>query len=85
MIHRSSAQVSNPNPLFLGGKDVSHRELEGSYANNKTCAVSSTGTGEEFIRHVVAYDISAAMEYRGLSLSEAANFVVHEKLAKVLS
>jgi len=41
----------------------------GSYANNKTCAVSSTGTGEEFIRRVVAYDVSAAMEYSGLSLS----------------
>jgi len=55
----------------------------GSYANNKTCAVSSTGLGEQFIRHVVAYDISALMEYCNLSLTRAAEKVVHEKLNKV--
>ena len=37
----------------------------GTYANNKTCAVSCTGTGEYFIRNVVAYDMSALMEYKG--------------------
>lgn len=52
----------------------------GTYANNKTCGVSSTGHGEFFIRNVVAYDISALMEYKGLSLEEAANYVVNEKL-----
>jgi beta-aspartyl-peptidase (threonine type) len=44
----------------------------GTYANNKTCAVSCTGHGEFFIRNVVAYDVSALMEYRGLTLDDAA-------------
>jgi beta-aspartyl-peptidase (threonine type) len=52
----------------------------GTYANNNTCAVSCSGHGEYFIRNVVAYDISAMMEYRGISLEEAANIVIHEKL-----
>lgn len=51
----------------------------GTYANNKTCAVSSTGWGEYFIRGVVAYDISAMMEYKGLSLKEAASEVIQKK------
>jgi beta-aspartyl-peptidase (threonine type) len=55
----------------------------GSYANNKSCAVSSTGAGEEFIRHVVAHDIAALMEYGGHSVAQAADLVVHTKLAKV--
>lgn len=52
----------------------------GTYANNKTCAVSCTGHGEFFIRSVVAYDVSALMEYKGLSLADAANEVVMKKL-----
>lgn len=52
----------------------------GTYANNKTCAVSCTGHGEFFIRSVVAYDVSALMEYKGLSLKDAANEVVMKKL-----
>ncbi len=52
----------------------------GTYANNKTCGVSATGHGEYFIRNVVAYDISALMEYAGLSLQKAAEKVVMEKL-----
>ncbi|RMG42982.1 MAG: isoaspartyl peptidase/L-asparaginase [Methanobacteriota archaeon] len=52
----------------------------GNYANNKTCAVSGTGHGEYFIRGVVAYDISALMEYKGMSLKEAAEHVVMKKL-----
>ncbi len=52
----------------------------GSYANNKTCAVSSTGHGEYFIRLVVAHDISALMEYKDLSLQETAQQVIMEKL-----
>ncbi len=54
----------------------------GTYANNKTCAISSTGWGEKFIRHTVAHDISALMEYAGLSLQKAADRVIHEKLEK---
>ena len=52
----------------------------GTYANDATCAVSSTGHGEHFICNVVAYDIAALMEYRGLSLGEAAEEVVKNKL-----
>ncbi len=54
----------------------------GTYANNITCAVSATGHGEYFIRSVVAYDISALMEYKGMSLHEASNFVINKKLKK---
>ncbi len=53
----------------------------GTYANNATCAVSSTGWGEYFIRAMVAHDISALMEYKGLSLQEAARLVIQEKVA----
>ena len=52
----------------------------GTYANNRTCAVSATGHGEYFIRNVVAYDVSALMEYRGIPLEEAGKMVVMEKL-----
>ncbi|WP_139853988.1 isoaspartyl peptidase/L-asparaginase family protein [Aequorivita sinensis] len=52
----------------------------GTYANNATCAVSSTGWGEFFIRSVVAYDISALMEYKGMSLQDAAKEVIHKKV-----
>ena len=52
----------------------------GTYANNATCAVSSTGWGEYFIRGMVAHDISAIMEYTGRSLEEAATEVIQEKL-----
>lgn len=54
----------------------------GTYANNKTCAVSATGHGEYFIRWTVAHDISALMEYKGLSLKEASELVVNDKLVK---
>ncbi len=52
----------------------------GTYANNTTCAVSATGQGEFFVRSVAAYDISALMEYKNLSLAAAANSVVMKRL-----
>jgi len=54
----------------------------GTYANNATCAVSGTGHGEFFIRWTVAHDISALMEYKGLSLKDASELVVNGKLVK---
>jgi beta-aspartyl-peptidase (threonine type) len=54
----------------------------GTYANNQTCAVSATGHGEYFIRSVVSYDISALMEYKGLSVQQAAEEVVMKKLVQ---
>ena len=55
----------------------------GTYANNATCAVSATGWGEYFIRGVVAYDISAMMEYKKMSLQDAARAVVQDKLTEL--
>ncbi len=55
----------------------------GTYANNETCAISCTGHGEFFIRSVVAHDISCLIEYKGLSLQEACDFVVMDKLVKI--
>ena len=54
----------------------------GTYANNNTCAVSGTGVGEFFIRWTVAHDISALMEYKGLSVKEASELVINNKLVK---
>jgi beta-aspartyl-peptidase (threonine type) len=48
----------------------------GTYADNRTCAVSGTGVGEEFIRYAVGHRISALMEYGGMTLEEAAEEVV---------
>jgi beta-aspartyl-peptidase (threonine type) len=55
----------------------------GTYANNKTCGVSSTGWGEYFIRSQVAYDISAQMEYQQKTLKEATADVIQNKLTKL--
>ncbi|MFB9861930.1 isoaspartyl peptidase/L-asparaginase family protein [Rufibacter immobilis] len=52
----------------------------GTYANNRTCAISCTGHGEYFMRNVVAYDISCLMEYKGMTLAEASELVVQQKL-----
>jgi beta-aspartyl-peptidase (threonine type) len=55
----------------------------GTYADNASCAVSSTGHGEFFIRSVAAYDVAALMKYKKMSLGRAANFVVHDTLLKM--
>ncbi|MDP2175662.1 MAG: isoaspartyl peptidase/L-asparaginase [Bacteroidota bacterium] len=55
----------------------------GTYANNETCAISCTGHGELFIRSVVAYDISCLMAYKGLTLKQACEIVVMDKLVKI--
>ncbi len=54
----------------------------GTYANDKTCAISCTGHGEYFMRAVVAYDVSCLMEYKGYSLQQACEEVVMHKLVK---
>jgi len=53
----------------------------GTFAKNGVCAVSATGHGEYFIRTVAAHHIAAAVEYRGLSLQEAARELLHQILA----
>ena len=55
----------------------------GTYANNATCAISCTGHGEYFMRAVVAHDVSCLMEYKGLSLKEACETVIKDKLVKM--
>ncbi|MGJ8591152.1 MAG: isoaspartyl peptidase/L-asparaginase family protein [Aquaticitalea sp.] len=55
----------------------------GTYANNKTCAVSCTGSGEYFIRGVVAYDVSCLMEFKNLSLADAADEVIHQRILEI--
>jgi L-asparaginase / beta-aspartyl-peptidase len=55
----------------------------GTYANNNTCGISCTGHGEMFIRAVAAHDVSCLMEYKGMSLQQAMEAVVHEKLMAI--
>lgn len=55
----------------------------GTYADNKTCAVSCTGYGEEFIRAVTAHDVAARIRYLGESLETAARRVMMESLPRI--
>jgi beta-aspartyl-peptidase (threonine type) len=55
----------------------------GTYADNESCAISATGSGEFFIRAVTAHEISALMKYRGLALGEAAREVVQGRLKRI--
>ncbi len=52
----------------------------GTYADNETCGVSCTGTGEEFIRHNVAADMAARMRYARQSNTEAARTIMSKIL-----
>jgi beta-aspartyl-peptidase (threonine type) len=52
----------------------------GTYANNRTCAVSATGKGEEIIRHFAAANVSARIEHAGRSLAQAVEEVVRDVL-----
>lgn len=55
----------------------------GTYANNRTCAISCTGHGELFLRAVAAYDVSCLMEYKGMSLHQAMEKVTLDKLVQL--
>ncbi len=55
----------------------------GNYANNKTCAISCTGSGEFFIRGVVAYDVACLMEHKGMSVGDAASEVIHKRILEI--
>lgn len=55
----------------------------GTYANNKTCAISCTGWGEFFIRLVMAKTVSDKMEYQQLSLEDASNEMIHRVLPEM--
>jgi beta-aspartyl-peptidase (threonine type) len=75
----STGGTTNKRPGRVGDTPVIGA---GTYANNATCAVSATGDGEYFIRATVGYDVSALMEYRGMSLKEAAQTAL-EKVARL--
>ncbi len=55
----------------------------GNYANNKTCAISCTGSGEFFIKGVVAYDVACLMEHKDLSLEDASNDVINKRILEI--
>lgn len=76
----STGGMTNKQPGRIGDTPIIGA---GCYANNRSCAVSSTGTGEMFIRTVAAYDVSAQMEYAGLTLEQASNNVVFDKLPAI--
>src|SRR5881398_2833342 len=75
----STGGTTNKRPGRVGDSPVIGA---GTYANNAACAVSATGDGEYFVRATVAHDVSALMEYRGMSLTEAAQSVL-DKVAKL--
>ncbi len=75
----STGGTTNKRPGRVGDTPVIGA---GTYANNATCAVSATGDGEYFIRASVGHDISALMEYRGMSLKDAAQ-VALDNVAKL--
>ena len=75
----STGGTTNKRPGRVGDSPVIGA---GTYANNATCAVSATGDGEYFIRATVGHDVSALMEYRGMSLKEAAQSVL-DKVARL--
>ena len=55
----------------------------GTYASNQSCAISATGTGEYFIRLTVARSICALVQYKGYTLQQAADEVIHKELAAI--
>jgi beta-aspartyl-peptidase (threonine type) len=75
----STGGTTNKRPGRIGDTPVIGA---GTYANNATCAVSATGDGEYFIRATVGRDVSALMEYRGISLKDAAQMAL-DKVAKL--
>ncbi len=54
----------------------------GTYADNETCGVSATGIGEQYIRNAVAYDVSAQLKYKNVTLEEAVNDNLNRRLNK---
>jgi beta-aspartyl-peptidase (threonine type) len=55
----------------------------GTYASNQSCAVSGTGVGEFFIRYTVAREVCALVQYKGFTLQQAADEVIHKQLAPI--
>ncbi len=73
----STGGLTNKMPGRVGDSPLINA---GTYANNKTCAVSCTGTGELFIKNTVAFNVSALMEYKNYSLRDAADEIINKIL-----
>jgi len=72
----STGGLTNKRPGRVGDSAVIGA---GCYADNATAAVATTGTGETFIRGVVAYDLCALMRYRDMGLADAAHLIIMQK------
>jgi beta-aspartyl-peptidase (threonine type) len=73
----STGGLENKLPGRIGDSSITG---VGTYADNKTCAVSSTGDGEVLIKNVTCFHVSALMKYKGLSLKEACNELINVEL-----
>lgn len=71
----STGGPTNKHPGRIGDSPIIGA---GTYANNKTCAVSATGDGEFFLRAVAAHDLSALMEYAEMNLDQAARMAIEK-------
>ena len=69
----STGGITNKMPGRIGDSPLIG---DGTYANNRTCAVSCTGLGEIFIKKTVAFNVSALMDYKGMTLKEAVDEMV---------
>lgn len=56
---------------------------QGTYANNLTCGISATGTGEYFMRTVAAHEVSNLIQYKGVSPKEALHEVMFNQIGKL--
>lgn len=74
----STGGMTNKRPGRIGDSPIVGA---GVYANDRTCAVAATGTGEAFLRAVAAHDIHARMLYRGESLEQASHGVIHDLIS----
>ncbi len=76
----STGGMTNKRPGRVGDSPIIGA---GTYAKNGVCAVSATGHGEYFIRAVAAHHVCAAVEYRALTLQQAAHEVLHDILRRL--
>ncbi|TDV35847.1 beta-aspartyl-peptidase (threonine type) [Paraburkholderia caballeronis] len=76
----STGGITNKRPGRVGDSPLIGA---GCYADDATCAVSATGSGEMFIRMVAAYDVAAQIAWRGVSLEAAAHDVVMNRLPRI--
>jgi L-asparaginase / beta-aspartyl-peptidase len=73
----STGGLTNKRPGRVGDSPIIGA---GTYANNRTCGISASGIGEQFIRHAVAAQISAMIEFGGRSLHQAAHLLLDKRL-----